>query len=200
MLRALLLLFNLMPLLAMGAIYKYINPNGTVEYSDQSREGAVEVKVAPLRTDVPLPSKIKKTLSPEEAQPQQAVSSYQLSIVNPKNEATVRENTGKIEVTLQVTPPIDANSNYTLQLLLDGQAMDEVSTRPKYTLTNVDRGTHTLQAKLLDPWGRVVAHSKSITFYMRRHSILFRNKGGNHRAPQMPKMPGPPSPGSVAFP
>src|SRR5699024_4573855 len=117
--RILLLLFSLMPLLAMGTIYKYINPNGTVEYSDQSREGAVEVKVVPRRTNVPLPNKIKTTLSLEEAQPQQAVSSYQISIVNPKNDATVRENTGKIEVTLQVMPPIDANSNYTLQLLLD---------------------------------------------------------------------------------
>jgi hypothetical protein len=204
--RTLLLLLSLMPLITVGDIYKYTNPNGTVEYSDQRGKGAVEVEIGPLQTYTPPLPKIKTTHD-SESQPQEAVSSYQVSIVNPHNEATVRENTGRVEVTLQVKPPIEADSNYTLQLLLDGQVVGRASTRLKYILTNVDRGTHKLQAKLLDSSRISVAQSEIITFYMRRISILFRGNGNSKpggvqrapRAPQMPKMPGPPNSGGVTF-
>jgi hypothetical protein len=197
-------MLSLMPLIAVGGIYKYTHSDGTVEYSDQPREGAAEVEVAPSQTYTPLPLPKSKTI--HEAQPQ-AIPSYQVNIVDPRNDATIRENTGKVEVMLEVKPPIEVDSNYKFQLLLDSQAVGRASTRLKYTLTNVDRGTHTLQAKLLNPSGTSVAQSEVITFYMKRISILFRNDGNSKpggvqrapRAPQMPKMPGPPSSGGVTF-
>ncbi|QBQ53319.1 DUF4124 domain-containing protein [Nitrosococcus wardiae] len=205
--RILFLLFGLMPAIAVAGIYKYVTPDGRVEYSDQPREGAAEVEVTPLQTYTPpqLP-KIKTT---DEIKTQaQAVPSYRVSIVTPENDATVRENTGRVEVALQVSPPLDADSNYTLQFLLDGQPVGQTSTSLTYTLTNVDRGTHTLQAKLLAPSGVSIAQSETITFHMRRISILFRKDSNGQpggvqrapRAPQMPKMPGPPNPGGVPTP
>jgi hypothetical protein len=208
--RILLLLFGLMPVLVVAGIYKYVAPDGRVEYSDQPREEAAEVEVTPLQTYTPPPPpKIKMTT--ETKSQAQAITAYQVSIMTPQDDATVRENTGRVEVALQVVPSLEADSNYTLQLLFDGQPVGKASTSLKYTLTNVDRGTHTLQAKLLDPLGTSVAHSETITFHMRRISILFRGNGndGNNqlggvqkapRAPQMPKMPGPSNPGGITFP
>jgi hypothetical protein len=203
--RILLLLFGLMPALAVAGIYKYVTPDGRVEYSDQPREGAAKVEVTPLQTYAP-PALPKKMTTEAQSQAQ-ATTAYQVSIMTPQDDATVRENTGRVVVSLQVVPSLEEDSNYTLQLLLDGQPVGRASTRLKYTLTDVDRGTHTLQAKLLNPLGTSVAQSEVITFYMRRMSILFRNNGNSKpggvqrapRAPQMPKMPGPPNSGGVTF-
>ncbi|MGR6035140.1 MAG: DUF4124 domain-containing protein [Candidatus Nitrosoglobus sp.] len=203
--RILLLLCGLMPVLAVAGIYKYVTPDGRVEYSDQPREGAAEVKVTPLQTYAPPP--LPKKMITETKSQAQAITAYQVSIMTPQDDATVRENTGRVEVAIQVVPSLEEDSNYTLQLLLDGQPVGRAGTRLKYTLTDVDRGTHTLRARLLNPSGISVAQSEVITFYMKRISILFRNNGNSKpggvqrapRAPQMPKMPGPPSPGGVTF-
>lgn len=205
--RTLLLLFGLMPALVAAGIYKYVTPDGRVEYSDQPREGAAEVEVTPLQTYTPPPLPKMKTIGQTKTQAQ-ATTAYQVSIITPQDDATVRENTGRVEVALQVTPSLEADSNYSLQLLFDGQPVGKTSSSLKYTLTNVDRGTHTLQAKLLGPSGTSVAHSKAITFHMRRISILFRGDDNGQpggvqrapRAPQMPKMPGPPNPGGAPTP
>lgn len=194
-----------MPALAVAGIYKYVTPDGRVEYSDQPREGAAKVEVTPLQTYAPPP--LPKKMTTETQSQAQATTAYQVSIMTPQDDATVRENTGRVVVSLQVVPSLEEDSNYTLQLLLDGQPVGRASTRLKYTLTDVDRGTHTLQAKLLNPLGTSVAQSEVITFYMRRMSILFRNNGNSKpggvqrapRAPQMPKMPGPPNSGGVTF-
>jgi hypothetical protein len=203
--RILLLLFGLIPVLAVAGIYKYVTPDGRVEYSDQPREGAAEVEVTPLQTYAPPP--LPKKMTTETQSQARATTAYQVSIMTPQDDATVRENTGRVVVSLQVVPSLEEDSNYTLQLLLDGQPVGRASTRLKYTLTDVDRGTHTLQAKLLNPLGTSVAQSEVITFYMRRMSILFRNNGNSNpggvqrapRAPQMPKMPGPLNSGGVTF-
>lgn len=203
--RILLLFVSLVPVITGAGIYKYVNPDGGVEYSDQPREGAAKVEVAPLQTYTPPPlPKIKRL---PEGKPQPGIS-YQISIASPQPGATVRENTGKVKVKLRVKPPLEVASKYVPQLLLDGQPVAKTSAGLHYTLANVDRGTHTLQARLLDPSGTPVAHSETVTFYMRRISILFRDNGSGQpggvqrapRAPQMPKMPGPPSPGGVPFP
>lgn len=202
--RILLLLCSLVPVMTLGDIYKYVNPEGKVEYSDQPRKGAEEIKTIPLQTYSPPPF-LKKMETTDKTKPK-AMVSHRLSILAPQDDATVRENTGKVEVALQVEPPLEADSDYMLQLLLDGQSVGKAKTNLKYTLANVDRGTHTLQAKLLDRAGTPVAHSEIITFHLRRMSILFRGDGQPGgvqrapRAPQMPRMPGPPNPGGAPTP
>ncbi|KFI21661.1 DUF4124 domain-containing protein [Nitrosococcus oceani] len=202
--RILLLLCGLIPVITLGGIYKYVTPDGKVEYSDQPREGAVELTTMPLQTYSPPP--LPKNMEAADQTKANAMVSHRLSILAPQDDATVRENTGKVEVALQVEPPLEVDSDYRLQLLLDGQSVGKTKTNLRYTLTNVDRGSHTLQAKLLDRAGAPIAHSETITFHMRRMSILFHGNnqpGGVQRAPrapQMPRMPGPPNPGGAPTP
>ncbi|BAW79915.1 hypothetical conserved protein [Candidatus Nitrosoglobus terrae] len=204
------LLLSLISLVTTGDIYKYTHPDGTVEYSDQPKRGAIETELRLPRVYAPLQPKDKDKAAHEETPPlpPQAVPSYRVSIVTPHNEVTIRENRGNVEVVLQVQPPPEADSGYTLQLLLDGRAVSKPQNRLRYPLTDIDRGVHTLQAGLFDPSRILVAKSDLITFYMQRMSILFHNTGTNNpggvqmapRAPQMPKMPGPPNSGGAVPP
>jgi hypothetical protein len=204
--RVFLLLLGLIPLLAMGDIYKYVHPDGSVEYSDHFREGAVEVEVVPLQTYSPPPQPKVKVPSNEEKPPPEP--SFQIAIIKPQDDSTVRENTGRVEVKLRVDPPLEPDFLHTIRLLLDDQPVADIAASLKHTLKKVERGTHTLQVELLNPQGAVVARSDPVTFHLHQMSSLFWDKrngppGGVQqapRAPQMPRMPGPPNPGGVPFP
>ncbi len=198
-----------MPAFTTGAIYKSVSPDGTVEYSDRPRKGSIKVEVRPLQTYTP-PAPPKFEMFQPQAEKQQGMPSYHIAIVKPQEGATIHDNTGKVAVLVRLEPPLEMDSRYTLQLLLDGQKVGKLSPRGEYTLTGVERGTHALQARLLTPLGKVAAQTNPATFYMKRMSILFRppangkgQPGGVQRAPrapQMPKMPGPPNAGGVPLP
>lgn len=208
--RVLLLLLGLIvPAFTVGDIYKYISPDGTVEYSDRPRRGATKMEVIPLQTYTP-PAPLKTEMLQEGKLQKTSSYSYQVTLVKPQDGATIRSNTGEVEIAVQVEPPLEKDSSYAVQLLLDGQKIGKLNPSGEYTLSDVDRGTHTLQAKLLTPAGKAVVRTSPVTFYMKRMSILFHppsdgkgQSGGVQRAPralQMPKMPGSPNAGGVTFP
>ena len=92
------------------------------------------------------------------------------TIIAPEQDAAVRNNAGNLTVTVQVLPSLQ--KGHLVQILLDGVPQGEPQPTLQVALTNLDRGTHALQARIVDAGGNVVFTGAASTFHLLRHSRL----------------------------
>ncbi len=182
--------------IAADKVYKKVNPDGTVEFTDQPSSDAEEVPVreVPSIKTKPAPS-IK--FDSGQAQEPQTFPYEEVVIVSPKNAETIRDNAGNITLRGSVSPVLQQRLGHQLRWKMDGEVLAQQDLT--LTLTNVDRGTHTVQLEIVDGEGEVQASSKSITFHLRRFFIgTPANPAPNFPAPNFPappkKKPPPPPP------
>ena len=93
-------------------------------------------------------------------------------IVSPEDDAAVRSNAGNLRVRVRIDPQL--REGHWLRLLLDGVPQGASSRAPVFELTNIDRGTHSLQLHIVDKTDAVVYTGTPSTFHLLRHSRLHR--------------------------
>jgi hypothetical protein len=154
---------------AGAEVYKRTLPDGSVEFTDvPPKDGAKPVQLPPITT-VPA----TRPAAPKAAAPTtQPAAPYQsVAISSPATDATVHDNEGKVSVTTTVTPPL--NPKHRLLLFLDGAPAGD-SITGGFQLTNIDRGTHSLEVRIVNEAGTVLLTSSPVTFHMQRISVLLR--------------------------
>jgi hypothetical protein len=107
----------------------------------------------------------------------QDASRYQLDIVDPAELTTVFNNSGDVAVRVTVAPDL-ANGDQ-VELLVDGVPAAPPSTTLDFPLSGLVRGTHLLQARVIDSTGNVDSISPSTTFYVWEASRLFPTRRGH---------------------
>lgn len=160
------LLFLLLALPAMGAIYKWTDQNGVVHFSDSSHPGAVQLDVGqpPVYHPVPVPPQ------PEQGKNSAASAYSHFAISQPTPGATIRNNPGNVTVRLKIEPKLREGDR--IRLLMDGKLVQSTPiTGSQTVLHEVVRGTHTLSAVIENAAGDTVARADPVTFYMHRPSI-----------------------------
>jgi hypothetical protein len=93
---------------------------------------------------------------------------YEIVINTPKNNATIRDNTGSIYISGGIKPRF--KTGLEVQLLLDGKPHNKPQTHSIFSLRDINRGEHKIKMLLLDEKGKVIASSTLVTFYMHRAS------------------------------
>ncbi len=161
-----LVLFTLAaPLFAGSAkIYVWRNEQGVLVFSDSPKPGAEEVEVKE-------PNTVKSNIDTSilDIKPKVIQEEYQVSITQPENNATVRDNTGSVYVSGRIQPVFKRGLK--IQLYLDDQPYEKPQTHSMFVLRNVDRGEHQIKMALLSDKGKVIATSSPVTFYMHRVSV-----------------------------
>lgn len=175
----LLLLLFILP--AQAEIYRWVDDNGNVVFSDEPHPQAEKVDLPPSTTYTPVEdeesSEILK-LSPEEAtgeeavEEQDAVPDYQLRIIAPANDESIWVNNGDVTVSMIVEPQLNAERGDRILLQLDGVAVGEPQASTTYQFNNLSRGTHSLTAQVVDSSGTTLTSSDTVTFHLHRASIL----------------------------
>ncbi|HET7306353.1 MAG TPA: DUF4124 domain-containing protein [Gammaproteobacteria bacterium] len=168
-------------LAATTTMYKWIDKNGVVHYSDQPHPGAKKVDLPGLTGMTP-PS--APTANGNEAVT--AAKPYnKLAVTSPAPKATLQTNDGKVPVTVAVNPPLRRGD--TIVYALDGKHIGN-SRAMSIMLTHVVRGTHTLNVSIVAGDGKTVAQAPPVTFYVRHRSVLNQQNSasqfpnGNHRS------------------
>lgn len=142
-------------------VYKKVNPDGSVSFTDQPSTDSEEVKIRKPTTFSPigLPSLNlpKEKLSPN--------FNYQIIINQPVNDAVI---VGDLNVTVSVSiqPPLKSSLGHKIRYQLAGQSVDSRSTSE--TFNNVSRGTHNINVSIIDTKGNVVGPAVSSIFHMKR--------------------------------
>ena len=164
----------LMVFSAHAELFKWKDADGNLIYSDQpppgkdKAESEVEQMELPQVITVPAPKASSATgtgLSKGSTTP---VRYKELTIVEPVHDTAVRENTGNVKITVRVLPKNFAETGAILAIYMDG---NEVSKGPQTSvqLMNIDRGTHTLKAELLNAAGHVVKATRPTVFHLQRY-------------------------------
>lgn len=96
-----------------------------------------------------------------------------LFIAQPGNDETIHDNSGTLEVALTLSPSLQTEQDHRIKIFLDGEALPQTQATTTFSLTDIDRGAHTLQVAVVDRSGQPLITSAPATFYMWRASALF---------------------------
>lgn len=91
-------------------------------------------------------------------------------ILHPAPDSMVFDNNGNVAVQVGVAPALRAG--HAVELVLDGRPVSQ-QRDGFFRLSGIDRGTHSLQARVLDAGGGVAAQSEPVIFHVWRASRLF---------------------------
>jgi hypothetical protein len=165
--RMLFTLMLLAPLAAFATIYKWVDENGVIHYSDQPHENAQKVQLGKAQT-----YNAQRYTPPPDGPPrdpsQQGPVTTQCVLVSPEDQQTM-ENSDTVPVAVQVDPA--PNGNTLVIVMLDGRAVASQAGAGQFTLTGVERGEHSLTAVVRDGTGRVTCTTGSVTFFVRMPSV-----------------------------
>jgi hypothetical protein len=174
--RPFLLTFALTVSLAVSAVtYRWVDEQGNVVYSDKPHPGAEAIEEKEVQTihAPPVPP-----ITPRESTAPPAVAGYErVTVVSPEDDTQIRENAGNVTVTIAVEPALETKLGHKLALFVDGAQFSEPSTATQFQLINMDRGTHTLEAKVIGSDGEVIISSPPSEFHLLRHSVLHPTPG-----------------------
>jgi hypothetical protein len=109
-----------------------------------------------------------------------------MEIVQPAPEGTVRSNEGKVAVAINLEPALQEGHRVTLYI--DGRAVPGSFDGLGIDLSGVERGTHKLRAEIKDQRGRRLIESSTVSFTLRKVSVL------DAAEPEQPIEPGPGEP------
>ncbi len=169
-----LLALALVPVLAVAGttVYRWVDAQGVVHYSDQPHRGAKQVQPGALTVldfKTPRVSGLKAT-TPTSSGRRAAGPAYRVRILAPAPGSTLWPINYKLRVRVQVTPPLQPGAAL-LQYRYDGKNVGQPTTYTRIELNKVYRGTHTLEVVVMGPRGQTAGRASS-TFYVRQHSIL----------------------------
>lgn len=170
-LAAVLIGLALNPALAQ-TIYKTVDENGNVVYSDTNPEGD-GVAVTLRELSVVKPGKLEdpqaagENLAAAEGREAAEAAPVELRIVSPQSEETIWNTAYVLSVELDVSGALPEGAQ--LAYLVDGE-VKETSRAPRAQLTEVFRGEHQLSVELRGSNGRTLAGAGPVTFFMRQAS------------------------------
>jgi hypothetical protein len=151
-------------------VYKTVKADGSVVYSDVRSDGAVPVTLSSMNSVVvpALNNAASQTLSQNNpVKKRRPEVQYLVFIRSPAAEQTLRENSGVVSISADVLPKKSGK----FQLIFDNQVV-KTQSNGQFQLENVNRGAHTIQVNFLDNSGKILALSKSQTFYLQKASAL----------------------------
>lgn len=176
------LLFTLLiaSLVNASEVYRHVDENGNITFSDQPQQGADKIEVEPANIQS-FPKAPVITALPEN--PDANFRYNTLTIVYPENETTLR-NTGDISISAAVAPQL--KKKHQVRFTDNGQTVAEPTDNLSIQLKNLSRGSHQLQAQILDEKGKVLISSSPVTIYVHRKSTLHKNPASATPPPPPP--------------
>ncbi len=150
-----LLLLTFMGFAIAETVYKSVDENGNIIFTDKPSKDAEEIKLQELQT-IKNPNPAKYTPRPE--QPKQEASYKTFLVSNPADGAGLRSNSGNVSISLSLQPPL--RSGHKIIITMDGKEVSKGSTT-SVSLQNLDRGSHNITASVIDGNGKQMISTSS---------------------------------------
>ncbi len=147
-------------------IYKWKMPDGSIRYADKPQPGGTEIKLPPLQTYTAPALPASRAKSEESGKQTQEYKSFEVR--TPGNNQVVRDNAGMVSIQIGLAPGLAAG--HSIEILMDGKSVGS-GRGTSISLTNVDRGSHSIQASIKDESGKAIKKTASVTFHLKRGSI-----------------------------
>lgn len=159
-------------------IYRWVDSNGEVHFSDQPRDGAEKLNLPAAQTYSPPQASTENENDQTNNNANKTPFTYQLvKIIQPQSNETLRNNQGLVSVAVELQPGLRKTDK--VQLVFDGKDIGSPENSTVITLTNVLRGSHTVAVKVLSSDGNIINTSDTVTFYMHRPRINMGHRAAN---------------------
>jgi uncharacterized protein DUF4124 len=140
-------------------VYKTVDDDGNIIFTDKPSENAEEIKLQELQT-IDNPNPIRSTPRPRQTDKGSLYKTF--FIANPANDSGIRSNNGSVSISVSLEPTL--RPGHKIIISMDGK---EIGSGTSVSLQNVDRGTHSISASVVDGDGKKLI-STSSTFSLLR--------------------------------
>jgi len=174
-----LLLLLLLPFSLQADIYRSIDRDGNVTFTDEPNNKAelIELEELPTYEAAPIPVlPVEAMPEPVEEENELKKPKYKISITSPEQNQSIWTGGGVLTASVSVQPELNVNRADKVQFKLDGKKVGEPQTGLSYTFENIERGSHILTVSVVDNKGKVIKTSKSVLFHMHRNSVAQNSK------------------------
>ena len=165
-LQSLLIFLSLSMVAQATEIYRTVDENGRVIFTDKP-QGENSEKV-----DVPEPIIVPEVIPKPRPRPSQrqerTPTSYDVVLAYPTPELHI--NPGTFHLPVQVSTQPNVHPRHNLVILDNGEPVDGM------VIQYIIRGTHSIQAQVLDERGKVLGSSQAVTVYVHRPTINSRRQ------------------------
>lgn len=153
-----------------GTLYKKVNKDGSVEYSDQPFTGAKPVEFT-INNQTQLPPLRRQQDSGRHTNSQ--ATDYAISIQSPSPQQSIRSNSGDLTIMVQTTPAL--TRGLLVQLFINNAPHGKPSQHTVFKVKNIDRGEVKIKAQLITSYGNVLASSPEAIVYLHRATVRRAN-------------------------
>ncbi len=154
MVRGLILLSLLISLGAQAEIYRWVDAEGRVHFSDQRAPGAEKLDVQSGFVKKTEPETLPGPVSPDEFYPGLYT---RIDLLNPTGDQTLTDPAQGVPVSLHLEPAL--REGHQLRLLIDDQVMVLDRNQTQLRLKGLEAGRHRLQLQVWGEGDRVVSQS-----------------------------------------
>jgi hypothetical protein len=153
-----------------GKVYKSVDEKGRVIFTDHppADKSSELVRVQATNTASIQVDQKAEMESKDEEPVSRKVPYKRFAIVSPSNNQTLEYGVSSVDVVLALEPALQ--DGHRVQFILDGKPYDQPGTALVTRLGNLDRGTHTVDAAILDAKGKRVKATRAVKFTIQLHS------------------------------
>lgn len=153
--------------------WKWKDANGVVHYSDKPVPGAERVDVVPPKpsSSAPTPAAAAPRAAATRAEPTQpVVIPYARCVIAAPDHEETFNAVDSVTAGVLLEPALQ--SGHRIEVLLNGNVVqDWPQDAMGYTFKNLERGSYTISARVLDADGVAACTGPSITFYVRLPTV-----------------------------
>lgn len=153
---------------AYSAVYRHVDAQGNVTFSDEPMDGGEQVQVKPVTTiTLPKPEAVREPERMQEQADREGAAYGSVTLTYPDNGQAFHSGNGNVTFRVSSTPSLRPGHRY--EVTLDGQPVGQ-SSSDSITVENIDRGTHNAGVYIVDQSGIRVKNGDPITFTIHRPS------------------------------
>jgi hypothetical protein len=156
-------------LAAATTVYRWVDENGVIHYSDQPHQNAEKLHLQTVQT-----YNSSADTGAFAAQPPAPAAvhtnTYTGCAISSPQDASTFMNLDTLNVSVRTDPALHPGDQ--IYVLMDGQPLNNgAPTGSQFTVSPVDRGSHTLQALIKSSSGEVLCQSPGVTFDVHQPSL-----------------------------
>ncbi len=152
---------------AYAVLYKGLDTEGNVVYSDVPFESAEKYTAPPISVmDAPKARADEKTAEKKKPAEFKYMS---FDIVSPAHNETIR-NDPDVTVSLKLKPGLNTEEKHKIWMLVDGKPVVKNTQSLSVQLGRLDRGAHQLQAQIRNKEGKIIVRTRTAVFFIHNAS------------------------------
>jgi Domain of unknown function (DUF4124) len=157
--RSLLILVMLLAQLAVADVYKTVDKDGNIKYTDKpSTEKAEKLELREINT-VPGAEPLPQSSPVASYDSQPAALTYQIAIMSPRSDVTIPVGQRDLAIAITLNPGLQ--EGHLLVYFMNGELLEE-TTMNNIIVKDVPRGTHTLVVEAIDANGQSLGTSPPV--------------------------------------